>query len=82
MSQMRRPDGGRVDRTLRELNHARDRLQRSRRGGGPRGEEQQLRAELILALEKYADAVAASGQPLPYRVRDELALYRGLGDRS
>ena len=88
MSQVRRPDQSDgsdrlgVDRWMREVNHARDRLQRSRQARGTRAEEQQLRAELIAALEEYAGALAASGLPLPYRLRDELALYRRLGDRS
>ena len=31
---------------------------------------------LLTALEAYADALTASGWPLPYRLRDELFLYR------
>ena len=34
------------------------------------------RAALLVALEAYAGALAATGWPLPYRLRDELFLYR------
>ena len=34
------------------------------------------RLALLVALETYAGALAATGWPLPYRLRDELFLYR------
>ena len=34
------------------------------------------RVALLVALEAYAGALAATGWPLPYRLRDELFLYR------
>lgn len=36
------------------------------------------RRELLAALETYAAALASAGRPVPYRIRDELHLYRGL----
>ena len=37
-----------------------------------------LCAELLGALEAYADAASTAGVPLPYRYRDEMSLYRSL----
>ena len=37
---------------------------------------------LLLALEDYATALATRGAPLPYRLRAEIDLYRGLGPRG
>lgn len=34
------------------------------------------RLAVLVALETYAGALAATGWPLPYRLRDELFLYR------
>ncbi|MGB0099286.1 MAG: hypothetical protein WBP61_03310, partial [Nocardioides sp.] len=45
---------------------------------GTRWDERRLREELLAALEAYAAAVADVGAPLPYRIRDELSLYRRL----
>jgi hypothetical protein len=36
------------------------------------------RANLLAALEVYASALEFTGRPLPYRLRDELHLYRRL----
>jgi hypothetical protein len=36
------------------------------------------RRELLAALESYADALRCAGRPVPYRVRDQLQLYRRL----
>lgn len=36
------------------------------------------RANLLAALEVYAGALESTGRPLPYRLRDELHLYRRL----
>lgn len=38
------------------------------------------RHELVLALEAYTGGLAASGRPVPYGLRDELRLQRGLDD--
>jgi hypothetical protein len=45
-------------------------------------EQQQLRKELLDALEAYAAALALAGAPLPHRLRAEIDLYRGLGGRG
>lgn len=34
------------------------------------------RSDLLAALEAYAGALTLTGRPLPYRLRDELFLYR------
>ncbi len=36
------------------------------------------RHDLVLALEAYTYALAAVGRPVPYALRDELRLQRGL----
>jgi hypothetical protein len=35
-------------------------------------------ATLLSALEAYADGLATAGHPVPYRMRDELAMRRRL----
>jgi hypothetical protein len=45
-------------------------------------EQQQLRKELLAALDAYAEALAVAGAPLPPRLRSEIDLYRGLGGRG
>ena len=37
-----------------------------------------MQADLLVALEAYAAAVASLGAPLPYRMRTEIDLYRNL----
>ncbi|MDF1603185.1 hypothetical protein [Nocardioides sp. YIM 152315] len=71
-----------LEQCTHDLNLARSRLSAGRHARVSRWEEQQLRADLVTALEKYADALAAGGLPLPYRIRDELALYRRIGERG
>lgn len=34
--------------------------------------------ELLAALEQYAAALAHHGRPMPYRMRDEMAMYRAM----
>ena len=45
-------------------------------------EQQQLRKDLLGALEAYADALAVVGAPLPPRLRSEINHYKGLGGRG
>lgn len=33
---------------------------------------------LLVALEEYAAALTDHGRPLPYRLRDEMAMYRAM----
>lgn len=61
-----------------EVDAARSRLHDARRPGCRRADEQLLQADLLVALEAYAAAVAQAGAPLPYRIRAELNLYRNL----
>jgi hypothetical protein len=75
------PDHGRLAALLAEIGHARDRLDVARSGTRP-SEQLPVRRELLAALEAYAAALASCGAPLPYRLRDEIELYRGLGQRG
>jgi hypothetical protein len=34
--------------------------------------------QLLAALEQYAAALTHHGRPMPYRMRDEMAMYRAL----
>jgi hypothetical protein len=38
--------------------------------------------DLLAALEQYAEALRKIGRPVPYRLRDELHLYRRLDLRG
>ncbi|WP_374455447.1 hypothetical protein [Nocardioides sp.] len=66
---------------LSEVSLARDRLGIARQGARA-ADQLQLRRDLLHALEAYASALAGRGAPLPYRLRDEIELYRGLGLRG
>ena len=69
---------------LDEVNRARMafRTQRDNPGGGAYLEQQRLAADLVEAMQAYADAASASGIPLPYRYRDELRLYRTMTENA
>jgi hypothetical protein len=64
---------------LHQVNEARDSLHAGRHERVDRWEEQRLRALFLLALERYAAAVAVTGTPLSLRLRTELELYRAIG---
>lgn len=66
---------------LGEVSLARDRLGTARQGARA-ADQLQLRRDLLQALEAYASALSQRGAPLPYRLRDEIELYRGLGQRG
>ena len=34
--------------------------------------------ELLTALERYAAALSVHGSPMPYRMRNEMAMYRAM----
>jgi hypothetical protein len=74
-----RPCVGRhgLDRLLVEVNRARAALQACHRLRGKQ-DERQLRDDLLHALESYEAALADVGAPFPYRLRDELNLFRRL----
>jgi len=40
------------------------------------------RTDLLAALEAYVGALALTGRPMPYRLRDELFLYRRISRPS
>ena len=40
------------------------------------------RHDLVVALEAYTSCLAAMGRPVPYALRDELRLQRGLDEAS
>ena len=68
---------------LEELGEARKRLAEER--GSPSAlspHAVSARLGLLVALEAYAGALTATGWPLPYRLRDELFLYRRLSGRD
>jgi hypothetical protein len=75
-------DQGRLERSASQLARARRRLSAGRGARISRNEELQLRAELHEALESYADLLAENGLPVPYRIRDELSLFRLIADRG
>ena len=79
-----RPDAGNHDHLsalLVDVHEARRRLE-SGRHLSRAADQQQLRNALLAALESYAVAVATAGAPLPYRMRREIELLRGLTGRG
>ena len=61
-----------------DVDAARSRLHAARRPGCRNTDAHLLQADLLVALEAYAAAVANLGAPLPYRIRTEINLYRNL----
>jgi hypothetical protein len=75
-------DEGLLLALLSNVQQARVRVRRGRELPGTavsREAQIVLRAELLGALEEYADAASTAGVPLSYRYRDEMSLYRSLG---
>ena len=73
------PSPQRLDNLLRCVHEARSRLDVQRAAPMKRHTSTvDARRELLAALESYAAALASAGRPVPYRIRDELHLYRGL----
>lgn len=66
---------------LLDLQEARRRLERGRHLGRA-ADQLALRRVLLDALEAYAGALADGGAPLPYRLRREIDLLRGLTARG
>jgi len=71
----------RLTSLLEDIKAARRVLDRARHDKR-HAEQQQLRSELLAALDAYAAALARAGAPLPPRLRSEIDLYRGLGGRG
>ena len=63
---------------LHDVHQARLRLAAQRHVGRAHPELVAARATLLGALERYTQALEASGRPVPYRMRDELNIYREL----
>ena len=81
MPQDHPPDHWELTALLTQVGLARGRLEVAR--GGMRPTDQLvLRRALLSALEAYATALATRGAPLPYRLRSEIDLYRGLGPKG
>lgn len=65
---------------LRAVNVARTTMANARRGGARPNSQGATnpQRDLLAALEAYVAALQRRHQPVPYRVRDELVLYRSL----
>jgi hypothetical protein len=64
---------------LQDVNVARSQLVRERKSVHAfHPQSVTARIALLRALEAYAAALATAGWPLPYRMRDELFMYRRL----
>jgi hypothetical protein len=67
-----------LDRLLAQVGSARESLLRERRGNRHFSAWTPARRALLTALEEYAAGLAAAGRPMPFRMRDELAIHRQL----
>ena len=63
---------------LHDVHQARVGLAEQRQVGGAHQGLLAARANLVMALERYAEALEATGRPVPYKLRDELQLYKEL----
>ncbi|QYJ04126.1 hypothetical protein KUV85_00155 [Nocardioides panacisoli] len=64
--------------SFRAVERARATLATARRNGSHRDAATPEQRELLDALEDCADALAFHGQPISYRMHNELAMYRAL----
>ena len=71
-------DPQRLEDLRRKVERARSALRRCRGVQRDKAEHERCRADLVEALQEYAALAAATGTPLPYRLRDELRLYGAL----
>jgi len=64
----------------RAVDGARSEVEEARRGKARPGSSAADPAQrsLLAALEQYAAALTRHGRPVPYRLRDELAMYRAM----
>ena len=72
----------RIAQCLRDVHAARQQLRTARHEAARGWDKDGLRAELLAALEGYAAAITQVGAPLPRTLRNEIDLYRRLGNRS
>jgi hypothetical protein len=80
--QSQRRNDARLTALLAEVNRSRIRVRVQRdlmMTSQNRNELAQCYDALADALEAYADEASESGVPLPYQIRDELRLYRSMG---
>lgn len=66
--------------SLGAVTQARSLLERARTRGASRDVVSAEQRQLLVALEGYAATLARHGHPMPYRMRSELAIYRGMFD--
>lgn len=67
-----------LDRLLAQVDDARESVFRERCGNRHLSAWTPARGALLSALEDYAAGLASAGRPMPYRIRDELAIHRQL----
>jgi len=67
-----------LDRLLAQVDEARESVCRERRGTRYLSVWTPARGALLNALEDYAAGLASAGRPMPYRMRDDLAIHRQL----
>ena len=77
-----RSDGERLAACVQNVDTARARLRAARRPGVQSSTWHPLRADLLIALERYAAAISGAGAPVPRRLRTEIDLYRRLRNIS
>jgi hypothetical protein len=65
---------------LRAVTRARAALELARTQGSSRAMAQSEQRELLAALAAYAVALTRLGHPVPYRMRNELAMYQAMFD--
>lgn len=63
---------------VEELQTAREEVRRLRRGPNMHDRLSTAHQFLLRAMESYAAELAARGLPIPWRLRDELRLQRGI----
>lgn len=63
---------------LEEVQRARDEVDRLRRPPIVREQLSAARLSLLRAMESYAAELTARGLPIPWKMRDELRLQRGV----
>lgn len=71
------PSQEQLDALLREVHEARARLE-AHRAAPVKQRSSAAWRDLLAALESYTAGLIVAGRPVPYRIRDELHLYRGL----
>lgn len=77
----RPPDAGVLAVLFEELQCAREEVVKLRRAPVVHAQLLAARQSLLTALESYVAGLSANGLPIPWRLRDDLRLQRGLGRR-